>query len=159
MTSSLTPRALVSGANDRDGVDPSLLPKLNMKTLCIKDFTVILGKKEADKEEIFSILRDAYDGSTSKDFGNGLRRYYKVHFSVLAGVTPVIYNSAVMQAGLGERFLKYYIGDAIDHPSEMDIMRKAINNVSHEFDMRGEMSRIIYEFVDSMKQKPQDPYD
>ena len=140
LTSSLTPHALVSGANDRNGVDPSLLPKLDGKCLNLKDYTVILGKKEADKEEIFSIFRDAYDGSTSKDFGNGIKREYKSHFSILAGVTPIIYNSIAQQAGLGERFLKFYIGDSIQHPSELDMMRKAMRNVSHEYNMREELA-------------------
>ena len=147
LTSSLTPHAMVSGANDRDGTDPSLLPKLNEKCLNIKDFTVILGKKEADKEEIFSIFRDAYDGSTSKDFGNGIKRYYKCHFSILAGVTPVIYNMGMQHAGLGERFLKFYIGDAIDHPSEIEMMRKAIKNVSHEYTMREEIAVVVRDFM------------
>lgn len=147
LTSSLTPHAMVSGANDRDGTDPSLLPKLNDKCLNIKDFTVILGKKEADKEEIFSIFRDAYDGSTSKDFGNGIKRHYNCHFSILAGVTPVIYNLGMQHAGLGERFLKFYIGDSIHHPSEVEMMRKAIHNVSHEFTMREEIAIVVRDFM------------
>lgn len=157
VTSSLTPRALVSGANDKDGTDPSMLPKMDNKTLCIKDFTVILGKKEADKEEIFSILRDAYDGSTSKDFGNGLKRSYKVHFSILAGVTPVIYNSSTIQSGLGERFLKYYMGDSIDHHYEMEIMMRAMENVSHEFEMRKELQTVVYEYMQYMTRIIQAP--
>lgn len=147
LTSSLTPHAMVSGANDRDGSDPSLLPKLNDKCLNIKDFTVILGKKEADKDEIFSIFRDAYDGSTSKDFGNGIKRHYNCHFSILAGVTPVIYNLGMQHAGLGERFLKFYIGDSIQHPSEVEMMRKAIHNVSHEMTMREEMAIAMRDFM------------
>jgi hypothetical protein len=157
ITSSLTPKALVSGSNEKDGVDPSMLPKLDQKTLYIKDFTVLLGKKEVDKEEIFSIFRDAYDGSTSKDFGNGIKRHYKVHFSMVAGCTPVIYNSTVMQAGLGERYLKYYIGDSINHPSEMEMMRKAVANVSHEFTMRDELAKVIYDYTQYMKRKIQAP--
>ena len=154
VTSSLTPRALISGSNNKDGSDPSMLPRLNMKNLYIKDFTVILGKKEADKEEMFSIFRDAYDGSTSKDFGNTVKqRAYKVHFNIFAGVTPIIYNSVTMQAGLGERFLKYHMGDAMEHVSEMDVMRKAIGNVSHEFKMRNELSKVIYEYVTYMSRK------
>lgn len=147
LTSSLTPHAMVSGANDRDGSDPSLLPKLNNKCLNIKDFTVILGKKEADREEIFSIFRDAYDGATSKDFGNGIKRNYKCHFSILAGVTPIIYNLGMQHAGLGERFLKFYIGDSIRHPSELEMMRKAIKNVSHEFTMREELAIVMRDFM------------
>ena len=147
LTSSLTPHALVSGANDRDGSDPSLLPKLNEKCLNIKDFTVILGKKEADRDEIFSIFRDAYDGSTSKDFGNGIKRHYNCHFSILAGVTPIIYNLGMQHAGLGERFLKYYIGDSIHHPSELEMMRKAMHNVTHEFQMREELATVVRDFM------------
>ncbi len=148
LTSSLTPHALVSGANERDGQDPSMLPKLNEKTLIIKDYTVIIGKKEQDKEEIFSIFRDAYDGYTSKDFGNGIKRSYHCHFSILAGVTPVIYNQGMQQAGLGERFLKYYIGESINHPSEIEMMRRAMRNVSQESVMRAELSAVAKQFIE-----------
>jgi len=145
LTSSLTPHSLVSGSN-MGGGDPSMLPKLHMKCLCIKDFTVIFNKKDNERDEIFSIFRDAYDGNTSKDFGNGIKREYHVHFSMLCGMTPVIYGMA-SQAGLGERFVKFYMGGSIDHPMEFDIIEKAIGNVSQEFEMREELADVVEAYM------------
>jgi hypothetical protein len=72
--SSLTPHTLVSGANFGGG-DPSLLPRLRDRILVIKDFTTILNLHPTDREAIFGILRDAYDGEFTKSFGNGITRH------------------------------------------------------------------------------------
>lgn len=148
LTSSLTPHALISGANFQNGQDPSMIPKLDGKCLCVKDLTVIMNKKEAEREEIFGILRDAYDGSCSKDFGNGLKREYKSHFSLLCGVTPVIYSLAATHAGLGERISKFYIGDPIMHPGNYDMCERAIENVGSEVVMREEMANAVAAYMD-----------
>ncbi len=156
-TSSLTPQALVSGALMRNGSDPSLIPKLDGKTLIIKDFTSIMGKKENEKDEIFGILRDAYDGKCGKVFGNGVERYYESHFSVLSGVTPSIYELSGQYAGLGERFLKFFIGHNLEHDHEVDIIDRAISNVNTEKEMRDEMAEVVLRYVNKicflMKQK------
>ena len=61
-TSSLTVHALISGANWKDSADPSLIPRLNGTVMVIKDFTSILSMRDTEKDEIFGILRDSYDG-------------------------------------------------------------------------------------------------
>lgn len=147
LTSSLTPHTLISGAGTRGGEDLSMIPRLDGKCLCIKDFTVILNMRDTEKEEIFGTLRDAYDGHCGKEFGNGVVRSYKSHFSILAGVTPVIYNLSVQHAGLGERFLKFYIGDAVDHPQEYNTVLRAIQNISHESAMRREIAEVVAGYI------------
>lgn len=103
--SSLTPRTLVSGAMGPGGDDPSLMPKLEGKTLIIKDMTSIMSLPEAARAEIMGTLRAAYDGTFVKPFGTGIMRTYKVSFGILAGVTQAIDTSRDL--GLGERFLKF----------------------------------------------------
>jgi len=147
VTSSLTPHALISGASFKDGMDLSLIPQLHNKTLVVKDFTSILGKREHEKDEIFSILRDAYDGKCGKVFGTGLHRYYKSHFSILSGVTPVIYELSSQYTGLGERFLKFFIGQNLDHPEEESIILRSMRNVNKELDMREELALVIRDYV------------
>lgn len=156
ITSSLTPHALISGAAFKNGVDPSLIPQLDGKTLIVKDFTSIMGKRENEKEEIFSILRDAYDGKCGKVFGTGTHRHYVSHFTILSGVTGSIYELGNQYAALGERFLKFYIGDNLRHMAETDIIRRACLNVNNELNMRDELSNavasyihLIYERMDS----------
>lgn len=151
--SSLTPHSLVSGSSTTDGQDPSVLPKLDEKCLIIKDFTTIMGLREHDKDMIFSILRDAYDGKTSKAFGRGFTREYEIHFSMLAGVTPAIYEVISRYSGLGDRFLKFNTGGALEHFNEEEIMRKALQNVGHEKQMREEISAVTNAYVVSMMHK------
>ena len=147
ITSSLTSHSLISGASFKNGQDLSLIPQLNGKTLVIKDFTSILGKRENEKDEIFGILRDAYDGKCGKVFGTGLHRYYSSHFSILGGVTPPIYELSSQYAGLGERFLKFFIGDNLVHTGEENIILRSMRNVNKELSMREEMAEIVKDYV------------
>lgn len=146
-TSSLTPHALISGASWTSGSDPSLIPKLNGKILVIKDFTSIISKRDTEKEEIFGILRDAYDGKCSKIFGNGIRRNYESRFTILSAVTPAIYELSTHNHSLGERFLKYTMGANLRHLSEEEIVFKAINNLNRETMMRKEMADVTRGFL------------
>lgn len=148
-TSSVTPHALISGANfNNTKADPSLIPKLNGKTLVIKDFTAVMGQKDQEKEEIFSILRDAYDGQCGKFFGNGVERTYESRFTVIAAVTPMIYDLGYRHAQLGERFLKFSMADNLIHPDEYEIISRAIDNTDRETSMRKEFCDVVREFFD-----------
>jgi hypothetical protein len=146
-TSTLTPHALISGANWQGQQDPSLIPKLNGQVLVIKDFTSILGLRDTDKEEIFSILRDAYDGTCGKVFGNGVERRYESRFTIIAAVTPRIYDIGEQHASLGERFLKFVMGDNLNHESEDDIISKAIENVDQDSTIRNELADVTADFL------------
>ena len=148
-TSSLTPHALISGAITKNGMDPSMIPKLDGKTLIVKDWTTIISKRENERDEIFGIFRDAYDGKCGKDFGIGLQRYYESHFSILAGVTPAVYELSASHSGLGERFLKYFIGSNLDHgEDEEETIRKAMRNVNTETNMRGQLAYAVRSYVE-----------
>jgi len=140
-TTSLTPHALISGANFAGVGDPSLIPKLNGKSLVIKDFTTILSMNSIARDEIFGTLRDAYDGKTEKHFGNGVTRRYNSKFGIIAGVTPIIeqFSSASV---LGERFLKYKIKHAGKINVGEDSIRKALMNIRKENKMREALKEI-----------------
>jgi hypothetical protein len=135
--SSVTPRSLISGYRTDDGSDPSLIPQLNGKCLVLKDYTEITAMPLQEQEEMYSILRGAYDGRCEKTFGNGLHRYYpNCYFSVLAGVTDVIHGNE--RASLGERFLKYQMiendgsYDARKHiMAAMGAMKEQVANDEH----------------------------
>lgn len=147
-TSSLTAHSLISGSNVAGAADPSLIPRLHGKVLVIKDFTSILGLRENEMEEIFSILRDAYDGQCGKVFGNGVERMYKSHFTIIAAVTPRIYEIGSRHAALGERFLKYVMGDNLHHHQEEDIISRAIENVDQDTKMREELAEVTSNFLE-----------
>lgn len=141
-TSSLTPKSLVSGANIGGGGDPSLIPKLDGKILIVKDFTTILNMAQIQREEIFGILRDAYDGKTEKDFGNGLHRSYKSKFGFVGAVTPAIEIFSEGNTSLGERFLRYNIPIPDSAKDRDEYIKRAVSNTGHEIAMREELSKI-----------------
>lgn len=146
-TSSLTPHALISGANWQKDMDPSLIPRLNGKVMVIKDFTTILQMRDNERDEIFGILRDAYDGSCAKVFGTGLERKYQSRFTVIAAVTPRIHDLSSQHASLGERFLKYGMGDNLKHQSEEDIIGRAIDNIAQTTQMQDELQDVVNAFL------------
>ena len=142
MISSLSAHSLISGASHNNG-DPSLIPKLNGRILVVKDFTAILSKRDQEKDEIFGTLRDAYDGTCVRTFGNGITRSYKSRFSIIAAVTPSIYELSAQHLSLGERFLKYMVGSSLYHASEDEIIRRAVENVNKETAMRDELADVV----------------
>lgn len=145
-TTSVTPPALISGANFSGG-DPSLIPKLDGKVLIIKDFTTILNMNITARDEIFGILRDAYDGKIEKHFGNGIHRTYKSRFGIIAGVTPAIDSFAASSSVLGERFLKYRVKQIGKVTIGEEAITQAIKNLTHESKMREALRAIAKEVM------------
>ena len=135
-TTSITPHALISGANFGAAGDPSLIPKLDGKVLVIKDFTTIMSMNALAKEEIFGVLRDAFDGKTEKRFGNGIVRSYESKFGIIAGITHVV-ETLSGNNPLGERFLKYRIRSAPG--SGKEAIKRAIGNIRVNDKMRAEL--------------------
>lgn len=141
-TSSLTSKSLVSGANTAGGGDPSLIPKLDQKVLLVKDFTTILNINVVERDSIFGILRDAYDGKTEKDFGNGIHRSYVSKFGIISGVTPAIELYTEGNTSLGERFLRYDIPIPHDAKGRHEYLLRAEQNAGKEVQMRKELADI-----------------
>lgn len=147
--STLTPHTLISGTNFGAGGDPSLVPKLNGKVLVIKDFTTILTLPVTEREEIFGILRDVYDGECSKPFGNGIFRKYKSKFGIIAAVTPVIEWFTEEHAALGERFLRWrnYVPKGLS--ARKKFIRKALDNVGNEDVIRADLVTVAHKVIRS----------
>lgn len=138
--SNMTSKSLVSGFVGPGGSDPSLLAALDgqRSAIAIKDLTPLLQGRSEERDEVFGILRDAYDGAVSKVFGNGLRRDYKdLHFTMLAGVTPAI--DQMTYAAFGERFLKFRADRDLDRADDMDRALRAIGNCGSEDALRSEL--------------------
>jgi hypothetical protein len=96
---------IFSGYKAKDGKDKSILPKIQGKTMYIKDFTTVLTSPQMERDRVFGDLRDLYDGAGSAQYRNDVKRDYKgVRFGIVACVTDAIH--AYNQTGLGERFLK-----------------------------------------------------
>lgn len=125
--SKLLPKTLASGYKTEDGSDPSLLPNLKQKTLIVKDYTAIKSMPLGVQEELYGVLRDAYDGRVDVQFGNGvLHTYEDCYFAMVAGVTDVIHGDS--RATLGERFLKFEL--VRGHYDPRKHVRAAIDNMA-----------------------------
>lgn len=139
--STLTAHSLVSGYRMPNDLDPSLIPQLHGRVFILKDFTEVLQMPRSDRDEVYSILRGAYDGTVEKTFGNGITRQYECHFSMIAGVTHHI--QADRTASLGERFLLFKMeGDAPE-----TAIYAAMKNSGHENTMREELAEIALKFI------------
>lgn len=144
--STVSPNALVSGWRTQDGRDPSIIPKLNGKTLILKDVTEILEANRDTRDSIYSILRGAYDGTVERAYGNGItRKYTDVHFSLLAGVTQKVY--AERSASLGERFLMLHVVKGNDHANAEDIIMRALQNVGEDTTIADELQAAASEYI------------
>lgn len=120
-SSKLTSKSLVSGWRNQDGSDASTLHKLDMKSLFIKDMTVLLGMPQGVQQELWDLLRDAYDGYIKVQYGNGkVFEATDFKFNIIAGVTPIIYKHN--DASSGERFLRIdFLGSDFDEDAHMDM--------------------------------------
>lgn len=141
--STVTPNSLVSGF--RSTADPSLLPKVNGKTFIIKDFTATLAGPDFMFEETMAILRDAYDGDFTKSYGNDVVRSYRgLHFSIVAGVTPMIHSKP--QAMMGERFLKFCMRD-VSFDSKVERLLATARTPDEDASMQSDLQEIMARFL------------
>ena len=145
--SKLTATSLVSGMRQDDGSDPSLLAQLDECTLLIKDFTAVKSMPLVVQENLYGILRDAYDGNVLVEYGNGVKRNYpKVHFSIVAGITDVVHGDN--RAALGERFLKVeVIPSDKEYDQEAQIrasLGNMIANVKAEDGLKDSIEAFVY---------------
>lgn len=138
---SLTPRTLASGSFGPDGSDPSLLPQLDGKTMVVKDWTVIMQLPPMQLDEIMATLRDAWDGTFNKPYGNGIFRKFKTHFGIVAGVTPAI-DSMGKEGPLGERFLRYWL-DAHNPTEQMDVALRALGGATENDDRKAALQMVV----------------
>lgn len=142
--SSLTPRSLISGKTTPDAKDCSLLPQLSGKLVALKDFTSVLTLRREDRSEIFSQLREIYDGRYSKAFGNeGKFREWEGKIGLLAGVTPAIDKHMIVNQMLGERMLYYRIKTT----SYEEIAREAIKHTTKSNPKRIEFRQAVQAFL------------
>jgi hypothetical protein len=115
----LTAPALLSGFYS-DGANDSLLFRANGKTAVIKDFSPILMANKEAKDQVFSLLRAAYDGRVERFTGKGKLSWYG-KIGIVAATTPSLEKERQKEPLLGERFIniRTKIEDA---PDLMDLV-------------------------------------
>jgi hypothetical protein len=145
--SSLTPKTLISGQQRSPGSETSLLMKVNPGTIfTFKDFTTILQMNYVQRDEIFSQLREVYDGQFKKTFGTGLEVDWKGKIGFIAGVTEAVDIYQKMYSTLGERFLQY----RMTQPDRKSATRMGMANSDKIYDIRKQMNEKFKEHVDGI---------
>ena len=145
--SQLHSKMLVSGYRDADGDDSSFLPKLKMRTLIIKDYTTVLSMPREAQSELNGILRDVFDGSYKKTFGNKVVRHYgKIKFGMINSVTRAIHAAGA--SWLGERFLKIEcLGEDFN---EYAHIHHSLDNYEGKDQKRAKLQRAVIGYLDHL---------
>jgi hypothetical protein len=149
---SVTAHSFISGKIDKDDDGnpipvTGILKEIDGKILIIKDFTVLLGKRREDRDEIFSQLRSLYDGYIEFAFGTSptpVRIEAKI--GLIAAVTPAIDVFTKVYLQLGERFLKIR-----HHPDAKKATHKALSNLGKEDQMRTEITAKTTRFLTTLQ--------
>lgn len=107
--SDITEKTFASGAQ-RNDKETSLLNRLPIGgVLMFKDFTSILSKREEERRNIMSQLREIYDGAYRKEFGTGEEVNWRGKIGAIGGVTQAIYQHLESMSVMGDRFMLYQI--------------------------------------------------
>jgi hypothetical protein len=155
LLSKLTPNTLLSGAYDRaDGTPASLLHRLGDRPfLVIKELGTLLHGNPFGQGDIYAQLREVYDGSYAREYGNGLRRSWTGKATMIMGITPAIDHHRAFGSQLGERCLKIRFDRPKDIPLE-DLALAASRGTGNEESVREELhnayGRAITDAVDRL---------
>lgn len=136
----ITPNTFLSGMPGRN--DASLLPKLTGRIMLMKDFTSILSLQRDAKAEIYSQLREIWDGSMKKVFGNGRIATWEGKVSLLAASTQAVDLQQQQATHLGERFVNY----RLIMPDRKEVARRSLSNDSNSDQMQTELRNAMYSF-------------
>jgi len=149
--SSLTSKTFLSGK----GPASSLLHRMDAagKTLMLlKDFGTILSMRSEERSEILAALREIYDGSYSRETGNGAPLFWSGRRGFLAGTTPAIDAHHAVVGILGERWV-YLRLPKVDQTQ----LSVAAFRENRETEMRAELKASVVEFVEGRNLSPPDP--
>lgn len=145
--SSLTAQTFASGMSNRPGA--SLLARLDRdgkSFLTYKDLTTVLTLHRDARSEVFSQLREIYDGAFTKEFGTGLSVAWEGRLGFLAGVTNAIDSHHSVTALLGERFL--YL--RLPGTNRREQTRRALGQAGHEPELRAELRDAVTGYIDGL---------
>lgn len=148
--SKLSSESLVSGWSDDSDEEASYLPRLDNKTLFVKDFTVTLQETIEKQKKVMGLLTDIYDGFIKVHYGNRKLNEFVTYFNMIAGVTPIVY--AHSSVSIGERFLRIdWLGKNYDR---REYTRRAIMNFGEEAEVKKkELSEATLGFAQHLRAK------
>jgi len=138
----VTPKTFLSG---KKGTQSSLLHRIGSGFMIMKDFGTFLQKRDNDKNEVLSQLREIYDGDFGRQGGDGQTKPWSGKITVIAAATLAVDRAWSFQHDLGERFtnirwLSVYNRDA---------GRFACRQISNGREVRDETKRLVRALFDS----------
>lgn len=117
----------------------------NEKLLLIFDMAQMLKLPTIEKAEVWAQLRDLYDGSLTRFFGNRVRKSYdNLRVTLIAGSTPHIDSQILIHQDLGTRELLYRTTEVKEWK---DIMSMVLKNEQMEEQMKKELKEITNKFL------------
>lgn len=148
LVSDITTNTIVSG---QGGKETDLAPKLDGKIMYVPDFSTVVGKRSEDQREIFSQLRNLYDGIAKKETGSyGEANEYEVDVSFIGNVTPAIYGKNLIHQSMGTRFLYYEVDDF----REKEVMEKIWEESDTDEENKSrEIAEVIEKFLCEAKDR------
>ena len=151
--SELTPQTFISGQKKND-VETSLLFNVDRNDVLIfKDFTTMLTMQKDARAQIMGQMREIYDKSYTRRFGNGASRTWEGKLGLLAGVTTAIYTSKQSYAAMGERFLLYNF----IQPDREEFTERAMDNALTNMDeRRAYLQELVRAYLDEEIKIPED---
>jgi ribosomal protein L37AE/L43A len=152
--SKLSSESLVSGWNDDNEEEASYLPRLDNKTLFVKDFTVTLQETVEKQKKVMGLLTDIYDGYIKIHFGNRKLSEFTTYFNMIAGVTPIVYSHS--SVSIGERFIKIdWLGKDYDR---REYTKRAVRNFGGDSEVKKkELTEATLGFSQHLRNKELDP--
>lgn len=151
--SELTPQTFISGQKKNE-VETSLLFNVERNdVLVFKDFTTMLTMQKDARAQIMGQMREIYDKSYTRRFGNGASRTWEGKLGLLAGVTTAIYTSKQSYAAMGERFLLYNF----IQPDRELFTERAMDNADTDMDKtRAKLQELVRHYLDEEVSIPED---
>ena len=139
----VTPKTFLSG---KKGDKNSLLHRIGSSGFMImKDFGTFLQKRDNDKNEVLSQLREIYDGDFGRQGGDGSTKPWSGKITIIAAATLAVDRSWTFQHDLGERFtnirwLSVYSREA---------GRFACRQIDNGKEVKDETRRLVRAFFDA----------
>jgi len=141
--SDMTPQTFISGMQNNQA-ESSLLQRINGMMVFFKDFTTVLQKNKEARREILSQFREIYDGEFNKDFGTGKSVHWHGRIGVMAGLTPPAMEMMSAFAGMGERFIAYYM----DQPTDSELAKAMKNNYDKDIKkIKDELAELTARYI------------
>ncbi len=124
----ITAPSLLSWSKGKEPKAVGILARLpDPGLLTVADFSTVLATSDrGGRDQLFALLRRAYDGAVSRDLGNTARPLtWQGRLTLLAGCTPIIDNYSSHADALGPRWLYCRI-DAQDTDTKRETGRRAL---------------------------------